>query len=111
MFEPQGSVQLTDTPAIHPELRRLVRLDSLRDTEQTMPRRIVVAAVVIASVLVGAVAGWQYSLWILILAALVFGVMYSLGVGVEATSRWSSALYGNDREDADHWSRRGRKQR
>jgi hypothetical protein len=76
-----------------------------------MPRRIVVAAVVIASVLVGAVAGWQYSLWILILAALVFGVMYSLGVGVEATSRWSSALYGNDREDADHWSRRGRKQR
>ena len=37
-------------------------VDSLRDTEQTMLRRIVLAAVLIASVFVGIVAGWQYGL-------------------------------------------------
>ena len=72
-----------------------------------MLRRIVLAAVVIASAFVGIVAGWQSGLGVLVLAALVFGVAYSLGVGAEATTRWSSALYGNDREDANHWSRTG----
>jgi len=74
-----------------------------------MLRRIVLAAVVIASVLVGIVAGWQFGVAVLLLAALVFGAAYSIGVGTEATTRWSSALYGDDREDSNHWSRTGGK--
>ena len=72
-----------------------------------MLRRIVLAAVVIASAFVGIVAGWQSGLGVLVLAALVFGVAYSLGVGAEATTRWSSALHGTEQEDASHWSRTG----
>lgn len=76
-----------------------------------MLRWIVLAAVVIASALVGIVAGWQFGLAVLLLAALAFGIAYSLGVGTEATTRWSSALYGNNREDANHWSRTGGKRK
>ena len=76
-----------------------------------MLRRIVLAAVLIASVFVGIVAGWQYGLAVLVLAALAFGVAYSLGFSAEATTRWSSTLYGNDQEDANHWSRTGGKRK
>jgi hypothetical protein len=76
-----------------------------------MLRWITVAAVVIGSALVGIVADWQFGLAVLLLAALAFGIAYSLGVGAEATTRWSSALYGNNREDANHWSRTGRKRK
>jgi hypothetical protein len=74
-------------------------------------RWIVFAAVVIASALVGILAGWPFGLAVLLLAALVFGIGYSLGVGMEATTRWSSALYGDDPEDANHWSRTGGKRK
>ncbi len=50
-----------------------------------MLRRIVLAAVLIASAFVGIVAGWQFGLRVLVLAALVFGVLYVLGVGADAT--------------------------
>jgi hypothetical protein len=73
--------------------------------------RIVLAAVVIASAFVGIVAGWQFGLAVLVLAALAFGVAYSLGFSADATTRWSSALYGNDREDANHWSQTGGKRK
>lgn len=76
-----------------------------------MLRWIVFAAVVIASALVGILAGWPFGLAVLLLAALVFGIGYSLGVGMEATTRWSSALYGDDPEDANHWSRTGGKRK
>ena len=76
-----------------------------------MLRRAVLAAVVIASALVGIVAGWQSGLAALVLAALAFGIAYTLGVGADATTRWSSALYGNDRDDANHWSRTGGKRK
>ena len=33
--------------------------------------------------------------------------MHVMGVEMEATSRWSSALYGDDEMDANHWSRTG----
>ena len=76
-----------------------------------MLRRTVLAAVVIASAVVGVVAGWQSGLALLLLVALLFGIAYILGVGVDATTRWSSALYGNNREDANHWSRTGGKRK
>ena len=76
-----------------------------------MLRRTVLAAVVIASAVVGIVAGWQSGLAVLLLAALLFGIAYTLGVGAEATTRWSSALSGNDREDDNHWSRTGGKRK
>jgi hypothetical protein len=70
-------------------------------------RRILVVAIVIATVVVGVVAGWVWALGVPLVAALGFSVMHVLGVGMEATSRWSSALYGDDSEDANHWSRTG----
>ena len=76
-----------------------------------MLRWIIVAVVVIASAFVGIVAAWQFGLAVLLLAALAFGIAYSLGVGAEATTRWSSSLYGNNREDANHWSRTGGKRK
>lgn len=78
---------------------------------ETMLRRIVFAAVIIASVLVGVVADWQVGLGVLVVAALVFGTAYTIGFGADATTRWSSSLYGDDREDADHWSRTGGKRK
>ena len=74
-----------------------------------MLKRILLVAVVILTAFVGIVAGWQFALWVITLAALVLGVMHVLGVQVEATSRWSSALYGSDSDDANHWSRTARK--
>jgi hypothetical protein len=70
-----------------------------------MLKRVLLVAIVIATAFVGIVAGWQFALGVPLLAALGFSVMHVLGVEVEATSRWSSALYGNDQEDANHWSR------
>ena len=64
-------------------------------------------AIVIATVVVGIAAGWAYALGVPLVAALGFSVMHVMGVGMEATSRWSSALYGDDQEDANHWSRTG----
>lgn len=52
-------------------------------------------------------AGWGYAIGVLLVAALGYSVMHVIGVGMEATSRWSSALYGDDAEDANHWSRKG----
>ena len=76
-----------------------------------MPRWIVFAAVIVAAALVGIIAAWQWGLAVLLLAAFVLGAGYSIRVGTDATTRWSSALYGNDQEDADHWSRRGGKRK
>lgn len=72
-----------------------------------MLRRVLLVAIAVATVFVGLVAGWAYALGVLLVAALGFSVMHVMGVGMEATSRWSSALYGDDPEDADHWSRKG----
>jgi hypothetical protein len=77
------------------------------ELNRQMLRRIVIASVVIASVLVGIVAGWQFGLAVLLLAAVVFGSGYVAGVEGEATTRWSSALYGDGPDDANHWSRTG----
>jgi hypothetical protein len=76
-----------------------------------MLRRIVFAAVIIASVLVGIVADWQVGLGVLVVAALVFGIAYTIGFSADATTRWSSALYGDDRDDANHWSQTGGKRK
>ena len=72
-----------------------------------MLTRVLLVAIVIATVVVGIAAGWVYALGVPLIAALGFSVMHVLGVEMEATSRWSSALYGNDHEDANHWSRTG----
>lgn len=72
-----------------------------------MLKRTLLVAIVIATVVVGIVAGWVYALGVPLVAALGFSVMHALGVEMEATSRWSSALYGDDSEDANHWSRTG----
>jgi hypothetical protein len=72
-----------------------------------MLKRIVVAALLIAAVVVGIVAGWQFGVAVLLLAALAFGFGYVGGVGMEASTRWSSAMYGDDPDDANHWSRTG----
>ena len=74
-----------------------------------MRRLIVAGAVVIAAVVVGLLTDWPFGLGILLVAALGFSVMRVLGVEQEATTRWSSALYGNDADDADHWSKTGGK--
>jgi hypothetical protein len=76
-----------------------------------MLRWIVVAAVIVAAALVGIIAAWQWGLAVLLLAAIVLGAGYSMGVGTDSITRWSSALYGNDQEDADHWSRTGGKRK
>jgi hypothetical protein len=72
-----------------------------------MRTRVLLVAIVIATVVVGIAAGWVYALGVPLIAALGFSVLHVLGVEMEATSRWSSALYGNDQEDANHWSRTG----
>lgn len=72
-----------------------------------MLKRLLLGAIVIATVVVGIVAGWVYALVVPLVAALGYSVMHALGVQMEATSRWSSALYGDDPEDANHWSRKG----
>jgi hypothetical protein len=72
---------------------------------------IVIASVVVASALVGIISAWQWGLAVLLLAAIVFGGAYSFGVGTDATTRWSEALYGDDQEDANHWSRTGGKRK
>ena len=76
-----------------------------------MRRLIVAGAVVIAAVVVGLLTDWPFGLGILLVAALGFSVMRVLGVEQEATTRWSSALYGNDVDDADHWSKTGGKRK
>ena len=76
-----------------------------------MLRRIVVAALLAGAVVVGIVAGWQFAVGILLLAALAFGIGYGTRVQMEASTRWSSALYGDDRDDANHWSRTGGKRK
>ena len=74
-------------------------------------RRIVVAAVVVAAVVVGIFAGWQFGLAVVLLAVLLFGIAYSMGIEMEATARWSSAMYGDDPDDVNHWSRTGGKRK
>ena len=69
--------------------------------------RWIVSAVVVTSVVVGIITAWQWGVAVLVLAVFVFGFGYSIGVSADATTRWSSALYGNDPDDADHWSRTG----
>lgn len=76
-----------------------------------MVRWIVLAAIVIISAFVAIVAGWQFGLWVIILAAVVFGILYNRGLGEDSIRGWSSALYGNKREDANHWSRTGGKRK
>lgn len=76
-----------------------------------MVRWIVLAGIVIVSAVVAIVAGWQFGLWVLILAAVVFGILYNRGLGEDSIRGWSSALYGNNRHDADHWSRKGGKRK
>jgi hypothetical protein len=76
-----------------------------------MLKWIVFAAVIVAAALVGIITAWQWGVAVLFLAAIVFGAAHSLGVETEATTRWSSALYGDDQEDADHWSRTGGKRK
>jgi len=76
-----------------------------------MVKRIFYAAAILTAALVAIIAGWQFGLAVLLLAALVFGIGRLAGVEIDATSRWSSALYGDDREDANHWSRTGGKRK
>lgn len=72
-----------------------------------MLNRVFLVAIVIATVVVGIVAGWVYALGVPLVAALGFSVMHVLGAEGEGMKRWSSALYGDDSEDANHWSRTG----
>lgn len=72
-----------------------------------MLKRVLLVVIVIATAFVGIVWGWWFALGVPLVAALGFSVMHVMGVEMEATSRWSSALYGNDQEDANHWSRKG----
>ena len=76
-----------------------------------MLKWIVFAAFIVAAALVGIIAAWQWSILVLLLAAIVFGGAYALGIDIDATTRWSKALYGDDPEDADHWSRTGGKRK
>lgn len=52
-----------------------------------------------------------FGLWVVILAAVVFGILYNRGLGEDSIRGWSSALYGSKREDANHWSRTGGKRK
>jgi hypothetical protein len=74
-----------------------------------MGQRVLLVVIVIAFVVVGIVWGWWFALGVPLVAALGFSVMHVMGVEMEATSRWSSALYGDDEMDANHWSRTGGK--
>jgi hypothetical protein len=56
----------------------------------------VLAAVFIAAVAAGIFAGRQRGLAVVLGAIVVSGLAYTLGVGVEGTTRWSRSLYGND---------------
>ena len=76
-----------------------------------MVRWLVFAAIVIVSAFVAIVAGWQFGLWVIILAAVAFGILYNRGLGEDSIRGWSSALYRNKREDANHWSRTGGKRK
>ena len=76
-----------------------------------MLKWISVGAVIVAAVLVGILTAWQWGVGVLLLAAIVFGAAYSLGVETEGWQRWSKALYSDDPEDADHWSRTGGKRK
>jgi hypothetical protein len=58
--------------------------------------RWIVSAVVVTSVVVGIITAWPSGVAVLVLAVFVFGFGYSIGVSADATTRWSSALYGND---------------
>ena len=76
-----------------------------------MLKRVLLVVIIIATAFVGIVWGWVFALGVPLIAVLGFSVMHVLGVEMEATSRWSSALYGNDHEDANHWSRKGDKRK
>ena len=76
-----------------------------------MGKRVLLVVIVIATAFVGIVWGWQFALGVPLVAALGFSVMHVMGVEMEATSRWSSALYGDDQMDANHWSRTGGKRK
>ena len=72
-----------------------------------MLKRVLLVGIVIATAFVGIAAGWQYALGVPLFAALGFSVMHVLGVEGEGMKRWSSALYGDDPQNANHWSRTG----
>jgi hypothetical protein len=76
-----------------------------------MLKRIAVAGALIAAVAVGIVAGWQFGVFVVFLAVLVFGFGHVVGVGMDASTRWSSAMYGDDPDDASHWNRTGGRRR
>ena len=47
--------------------------------------------------------------WVLlVLNAMALGFYFLLNVGAEAGENWSKALYGDERESQNHWSRKKR---
>lgn len=76
-----------------------------------MLKWIVIAAVIVAAVIVGVITAWEWGVGVLFLAAIVFGGARLLGVETEGWTRWGRALYGDDPEDANHWSRTGGKRK
>ena len=72
-------------------------------------RRLIVLVAVLASVVVGIAAGWTSAFWILLLAVVVWALMHAFDAEVEATARMNWVVYEDDRDDADHWSPTGGK--
>jgi len=62
----------------------------------SLVRWIATAAVVVTSVVIGIFAGWQLGLAVPILAALVYAIVYSVGLGTEHLSSWYEMFYGDD---------------
>ena len=72
-----------------------------------MLKRLVIASVVLTSAVVGILAGWQFGLAVLLLAAIAFGIGNSVRVAMDVSTSGYEAFWGDDQAGADHWSRLG----
>jgi hypothetical protein len=55
---------------------------------------------------------WHPFAWVLLLfTAVGLGLSFLVNVGTEAGQNWSKALYGDEKESRDHWSRKGSRHR
>jgi hypothetical protein len=74
------------------------------------PARILLGVWVIGLIVMGLL--WHHFAWLLLLlTAVALGFSFLVNVGTAAGQNWSKALYGNDQESRNHWSRKGPRQK
>jgi hypothetical protein len=87
-------VAAENDPRRGPFYARCMTFKTLTPKENTMnAKRIVIAAIVVTSVVVGIVAAWELGLAVLLLAAFVFGLRY---IAQGATMSGYEGFYGGD---------------